>query len=78
MVEIAAKVGSMKSLNAPNMCLVKVAFLPPDTNIEMITSSKEVRNDSKAAVAIENFICGAVITIKALMRLAPRLLATLS
>lgn len=56
MVEIAAMVGSIKSLKALNMCLVNVAFFPPDTKIEMMTSSKDVRKASSAAVTIENFI----------------------
>ncbi len=76
MVEMAAIVGSMKSRNAANMCLVRVAFDPPDTKIAIMTSSKEVRNARSAEVTIENLICGKVITKNALSRVAPRLLAT--
>ena len=57
-VEMAAMVGSIESRSALNICFVSVAFDPPETNIAMITSSKEVRNDSKAAVTMENLICG--------------------
>ena len=78
MVEMAAIVGSMKSRNAANMCFVSVAFEPPETNIAMITSSKEVRNDNSAAVTIENLICGKVMTKNAFTLVAPRLLATRS
>ena len=46
---------------------------PPDRNMEMITSSNEVRNASKAAVTIENFNCGKVISKKALILVDPRL-----
>ena len=78
MVEIAAMVGSMKSRSALNICLVRVAFTPPEMNMEMITSSNEVRKESSAAVRIEKRICGIVIRKKAFKRLAPKLLATLS
>ena len=78
MVEMAAMVGSMKSRSAANMCLVSVAFFPPETKIAIMTSSKEVRNASNAEVTIENFICGKVITKKAFSRVAPRLRATRS
>ena len=50
MVEIAAIVGSMKSRSAANMCLVSVAFKPPETKIEMMTSSNEVRVFQVSAV----------------------------
>ena len=36
MVEIAAIVGSMKSRKALNICLVMVAFFPPEIKMEMI------------------------------------------
>ena len=54
MVEIAAIVGSMKSRNALNICLVMVVFTPPEIKMEMITSSKEVRKDRSAAVNYDN------------------------
>ena len=78
MVEIAAIVGSMKSRKALNICLVMVAFFPPEIKMEMITSSKEVRKDNSAAVNTEKRICGRVIRKKAFHLVAPKLLATLS
>ena len=78
MVEIAAIVGSMKSRKALNICLVMVAFFPPEIKMEMITSSKEVRKDNSAAVNTEKRICGRVIRKKAFDLVAPKLLATLS
>ena len=36
-VEMAAIVGSIKSLRALNMCLVNVALTPPEMKIEMMT-----------------------------------------
>ena len=71
-------VGSMKSRSALNIRLVSVALLPPDTNIAMMTSSNEVRNDNKADVITENLICGKVIVKKAFNLVAPRLRATRS
>ena len=38
-VEMAAIVGSIKSLSALNMCLVKVALTPPEMKIEMMTEA---------------------------------------
>ena len=38
-VEMAAIVGSIKSLRALNMCLVKVALTPPGMKIEMMTEA---------------------------------------
>ena len=38
-VEMAAIVGSIKSLRALNMCLVKVALTPPEMKIEMMTEA---------------------------------------
>jgi len=70
MVEMAAMVGSIKSRRALNICFVSVAFDPPETKIAMMTSSKEVRNDSSAAVTIENLICGKVMTKNAFIRVA--------
>ena len=55
-VDIAAIVGSMKSLSELNICFVSVAVEPPETNIEIITSSNEERNDRRAAVITENLI----------------------
>ena len=63
MVEIAAIVGSIKSLSAANMCLVSVAFDPPETNIEMMTSSKEVKKANNADVTTENLICGSRLAL---------------
>ena len=71
MVEMAAMVGSMKSLNAANMCLVRVALEPPETKIAMMTSSKEVKNANNDAVTTENLICGKVMTKNALSRVPP-------
>jgi hypothetical protein len=39
-VEMAAIVGSIKSLRALNMCLVNVALTPPEMKIEMMTESR--------------------------------------
>ena len=47
-VEMAAIVGSMKSLRALNMCLVNVALTPPEMKIEMMTSSNDVKNANNA------------------------------
>ena len=47
-VEMAAIVGSIKSLRALNMCLVNVALTPPEMKIEMMTSSNEVKNANNA------------------------------
>lgn len=77
-VDMAAIVGSMKSRKALNMCFVNVALEPPETKIDMITSSKDVRNESNNAVTTENLICGNVIMKNAFARVAPRLLATFS
>ena len=38
-VEMAAIVGSIKSLRALNMCLVNVALTPPEMKIEMMTEA---------------------------------------
>jgi len=38
-VEMAAIVGSIKSLRALNMGLVKVALTPPEMKIEMMTEA---------------------------------------
>lgn len=75
---MAAIVGSIWSLNAKNMLRVIVELSPPDTNKEIMTSSNEVRNEIKQAEIIENFICGSVISKKALIRVAPRDRATFS
>ena len=39
-VEMAAIVGSIKSLRALNMCLVNVALTPPEMKIEMMTENR--------------------------------------
>ena len=78
MVEMEAIVGSMRSRSALNMRRVIVALGPPETNIAMITSSNEVRNESSAPVITEKRICGKVMTMNARKRVAPRLRATIS
>ncbi len=75
-VEVAAMVGSMKSRRAANICLVSVVLTPPETKITIITSSNDVRSDSRAAVTTENLICGSVIWKNAFTLVAPRLRAT--
>jgi len=77
-VEIAAIVGSIWSRKAKNIARVIVELSPPETNREMITSSNEVKNEIKQAEIIENFICGNVISKKALNLDAPKDRATFS
>ena len=55
-VEMAAIVGSIKSLRALNMCLVNVALTPPEMKIEMMTSSNDVKNANNAEVMTEKRI----------------------
>ena len=78
MVDIAAIVGSIWSRSARNMLRVIVELSPPATNNEIIISSKEVRKEISPAETKENLICGKVISIKALVRLAPSERATFS
>ena len=77
-VEMAAIVGSMKSLRALNMCLVNVALTPPEMKIEMMTSSNDVKNANNAEVMTEKRIWGRVIIMNAFSLEAPKLLATRS
>jgi hypothetical protein len=77
-VDIAAIVGSIWSRSAKNILLVIVELSPPATNSEIIISSKEVRKEMSPAETKENLICGKVISINALLRLAPRERATFS
>ena len=46
-VEMAAIVGSIKSLRALNMCLVKVALTPPEMKIEMMTEAGSDKQSEK-------------------------------
>ena len=77
-VEMAAMVGSIWSRSAKNMLRVMVELSPPDTNSEMMTSSKDVKNAISDAEISENFICGRVISKKARLREAPSERATFS
>jgi len=77
-VDIAAIVGSIWSRSARNMLRVIVELSPPATNNEIMISSKEVRKEINPAETKENLICGKVISIKALVRLAPSERATFS
>ena len=77
-VDIAAIVGSIWSRSARNMLRVIVELSPPATNNEIMISSKEVRKEISPAETKENLICGKVISIKALVRLAPSERATFS
>ena len=77
-VDIAAIVGSIWSRRARNMLRVIVELSPPATNNEIMISSKEVRKEINPAETNENLICGKVISIKALVRLAPSERATFS
>ena len=77
-VDIAAIVGSIWSRSARNMLRVIVELSPPATNNEIMISSKEVRKEISPAETRENLICGRVISIKALVRLAPSERATFS
>ena len=77
-VDIAAIVGSIWSRSAKNMLRVIVELSPPATNNEIMISSKEVRKEINPAETKENLICGKVISIKALVRLAPSERATFS
>ena len=77
-VDIAAIVGSIWSRSARNMLRVIVELSPPATNNEIMISSKEVRKEINPAETDANVICGKVISINALLRLAPRERATFS
>ena len=77
-VDIAAIVGSIWSRSARNMLRVIVELSPPATNNEIMISSKEVKKAISPAETKENLICGKVISIKALVRLAPSERATFS
>jgi hypothetical protein len=60
------------------MLKVIVELSPPDTKIEIITLSNDVKNEIKDAEIIENLIYSKVITKKARDLLAPSDRATLS
>ena len=77
-VEIDAIVGSIWSRRALNIFRVSVELSPPDMNIAMITSSNDVRNESRAEVMTEKRIYGSVTVTKAVKRDAPRLRAAFS
>ena len=64
-VEMAAIVGSIWSRSARNMLRVIVELSPPETNSEMMISSKDIRKEISDAEISENLICGSVISIKA-------------
>ena len=57
-VEMAAIVGSIWSRSARNMLRVIVELSPPETNSEMMISSKDVRKEISDAEISENLICG--------------------
>ena len=68
-VEMAAIVGSIWSRSARNMLRVIVELSPPETNSEMMISSKDVRKEISDAEISENLICGSVISIKAFIEI---------
>ena len=61
MVEIDAIVGSIWSRRALNMLRVSVGLSPPEINIAITTSSKEVKNDNNADMTTAKRIWGKMI-----------------